>query len=72
VIPDKILRLPALMAQIGKSRSAIYLDISKGLFPRPVPIGRRSVGWLQSDVTNWISQRIEQSQKCSNNDKKGA
>jgi len=59
-----ILRLPAVKARTGLSRSTIYLRVSDGSFPRPVSLGARAVGWLESDVEGWISRRIEQS-RCS-------
>jgi prophage regulatory protein len=54
-----ILRLPAVQAAIGLSRSTIYLRIAEGTFPRPVSLGARAVGWLQSDIQQWLRQRIE-------------
>src|SRR4051812_31631221 len=36
-----ILRLPAVKAQTGYSRSTIYLRVSQGLWPRPVSLGPR-------------------------------
>jgi prophage regulatory protein len=38
----------------GKSTSAIYADMAKGMFPRPVPLGDRAVGWLEHEVGAWI------------------
>jgi prophage regulatory protein len=54
----KILRLPAVKAITGKSRTGIYTDMNRKLFPRPVPIGERAVGWLESDIEEWLQQRI--------------
>jgi prophage regulatory protein len=42
---NPILRLPAVLRERGRSRSAHYLDIQQGLFTRPVPIGAMAVGW---------------------------
>ena len=54
-----ILRLPAVKACIGLSRSTIYLRIAEGTFPKPVPLGARAVGWLQSDIEEWLHQQIK-------------
>ena len=54
-----ILRLPAILARVGLSRSTIYLRISEGRFPRPISLGGRAVGWVESDVNDWIDQQIE-------------
>lgn len=45
-----ILRLPAVKAESGASRSTIYLRIQQGLWPKPVRLGPRSVGWPASEV----------------------
>ncbi|WP_024931080.1 AlpA family transcriptional regulator [Methylophilus sp. OH31] len=57
---DVILKLPAVQAITGLGRSTIYDRISKGEFPRPVPLGTHSVGWLSSEVDGWIKSRISQ------------
>ena len=54
----KILRISQVKQQIGLSRSTIYQRISKGLFPRPISLGLRAVGWLESDLEDWIAERI--------------
>jgi prophage regulatory protein len=60
---ETIMRLPAVIASVGLSRSSIYLRISEGNFPRPVSLGPRAVGWVRSDVEDWVRQRIEQSRQ---------
>ncbi|WP_259053634.1 helix-turn-helix transcriptional regulator [Methylohalomonas lacus] len=57
---NKILRLPEVKARTGLSRSSIYLRVSQGLFPSPVPLGGRAVGWLESEVDEWIAARISE------------
>jgi prophage regulatory protein len=54
----KILRLPAVTEKTGLPRSTIYLKISKDEFPSPIPLGKRSVGWLESDIETWLQQQI--------------
>lgn len=61
----KILRLPRVIDRVGYSRSAIYAFVSKGGFPPPVKIGARAVGWLDSDIDNWISERLAKAQSPS-------
>jgi prophage regulatory protein len=55
-IPEspRILRLSGVREKTGKSTSAIYADMAKGMFPRPVPLGDRAVGWLEHEVGAWI------------------
>ncbi|ESZ89342.1 helix-turn-helix transcriptional regulator [Congregibacter litoralis] len=51
---NKVLRLPAVKARTGLSRSTLYLRISNHAFPRPISLGGRSVGWLEHEVESWI------------------
>jgi len=59
----KILRLPAVQEKTGRPRSSIYFMISKGAFPKPIKLGKRSVGWIESEVDYWIEQCIEKSRE---------
>ena len=54
-----ILRRPQVEARTGLSRSTLYQYIQDGLFPRPVTLGPRAVGWLESEVTAWIAARAK-------------
>lgn len=55
---DKILRFPQVLNRIGLSRSTIYKKISDRQFPQPIPLGDRAVGWLESDIEDWIAERV--------------
>lgn len=55
---DCFLRLPTVKARTGLSRSTLYRRVAEGLFPSPVPLGGRSVGWLGSDIDGWIAQQV--------------
>jgi prophage regulatory protein len=60
-----ILRLPAVNARTGLSRSTIYLRISEGRFPKPVSLGGRAVGWVEAEITEWLNQQIKASRKAA-------
>ena len=53
------LRRKQVETRTGLSRSAIYQYIKDGLFPKPVPLGPRAVGWLESEVSEWIAGRVK-------------
>ena len=53
-----ILRLPAVKAATGLSRSTLYLRIAHGVFPHPVSLGGRAVGWPSHEVTALNAARI--------------
>ena len=54
----RILRLPTVLERAGNSRSALYQQIQDGLWTRAVPIGARSVGWPEHEVSTLIGARI--------------
>lgn len=62
-MPHTILRLPAVKARTGLSRSTIYLRVAEGAFPGPVRLGGRAVGWLESEVQDWLQRRIDASRE---------
>jgi prophage regulatory protein len=53
-----ILRLPDVKASTGLSRSTLYLRIAQGVFPHPVNLGGRAVGWPAHEVAALNAARI--------------
>jgi prophage regulatory protein len=52
--PNKVERMPTLIARTGLSKSEIYRRIQAGTFPQPVRLGARAVGWRAVDVDAWL------------------
>jgi prophage regulatory protein len=62
--PLIILRRKQVESRTGLSRSTIYARISEGLFPRPINLGGgRAVGWLESEINEWVQSRITHSRR---------
>lgn len=59
--PTRFLRLPEVLVRTGLSRSTIYVRLAQERFPRPVSLGSRAVGWIESEVDEWVRKRIEAS-----------
>lgn len=55
----KFMRLPEVKEKTGLSKSAIYSKIKEGEFPVSVPIGSRTVAWLESDIDEWLEWRVQ-------------
>lgn len=55
---QRIYRRTQLPGVTGYSIPYIYELIAAGQFPRPVPLGARAVGWLESDISRWQQERI--------------
>ena len=47
---DGYLRLEDVLTVYPVSRSAWYEGIKQGIYPAPVPLGRRSVGWSRAAI----------------------
>lgn len=60
---NAILRLPVVITRTGLSRSTIYQRVAEGTFPRPINIGDRAVGWLDSEIESWLSSCVEASRR---------
>ncbi len=52
-----LLRLPDVMAATALARPTLYRDMKRGLFPRPVKLGRVSA-WPSDAVNAIIAARI--------------
>ena len=54
---DRLLSLPEVVRLTGLSRSTLYRKVKEGDFPLPVKLGKRAVGWRESEVIAWINGR---------------
>lgn len=52
-----IIRRPELLQLIGVSRSTLYHWMAADLFPRPLLLGKRAVGWKSETVAEWLATR---------------
>lgn len=59
----RIIRLRDVMSATGLARSTIYKYISENFFPKPISLGDRCVGWIESEIQDWILERIEERDK---------
>lgn len=62
-MPRKILRLPDVMDRTGLSRSTVYQRVMEERFPRPISLGARAVGWVETEIEEWIARQIEASRE---------
>ena len=54
VVGRRVLRLPAVIERTGFSKSKIYADMRKGLFPLQAALGPQSVGWHEHEIDHLI------------------
>ncbi len=53
-----VLRRDEVERVTGLPRSTIYDYMAEGKFPKPIKLGPKSVGWLESEVLAWREARI--------------
>jgi prophage regulatory protein len=61
----RFVRLPEVKRISGLSRSSLYVRIKEGRFPRPVSLGGRAVGWIESELRRWAEDRITEARPMS-------
>lgn len=57
-IPMRFLRLKEVIALTGLGRSSIYKFMDENTFPKTVSLGGRAVAWVESEIEEWMEQRL--------------
>lgn len=55
---QSILRMPKVIAASGYARSTVYLRIEQRLWPRPIKLGKRAMGFTENEVAEMNAARI--------------
>jgi prophage regulatory protein len=71
-MPERLITMASLLERICLSKTQLYRKINQGDFPRPVPIGRQRIAFLESEVEEWIASRIAARDRGDFADQKGA
>jgi prophage regulatory protein len=50
----RLLRRREVERLTSLTRSTIYSRVAEGTFPKPVPIGPMRVGWVESEILEWL------------------
>lgn len=56
-----LIKMPETMRRTALGKAWIYKLISQGRFPQPVKIGTRAIAFIESEIDEWINQRIAES-----------
>ncbi|SGY86158.1 AlpA family transcriptional regulator [Moritella viscosa] len=54
----RFLRLKEVMVLTALSRSSIYKFMNENRFPKSVSLGDRAVAWVESEVEDWMHERL--------------
>ncbi|HFE8513564.1 MULTISPECIES: helix-turn-helix transcriptional regulator [Proteus] len=60
-LKESLIRLPEVMRRTGFSKPYLYKLISDDKFPKQVKIGSRSIAFVESEVDEWIANKIAES-----------
>ena len=58
---NTLIRLPEVQRRTGYSKAWIYRLLKEQRFPQSVKIGSRSIAFIESEIDEWIDQRIAES-----------
>jgi prophage regulatory protein len=59
--PKILVRMPGVLKHVPVAKCTLYSWMAKGLFPRPISLGARSVAWDLQEITAWQEKRIKAS-----------
>ncbi|RJK65248.1 dipicolinate synthase [Serratia marcescens] len=62
-MPQSLIRLSDVQRRTGYSKAWIYRLMSLGKFPASVKIGTRAIAFIESEIDDWVNQRIAESRK---------
>jgi len=60
---ESFIRLKKVEDRTGLKKSMVYDLMSKEKFPKSIKIGDRAVAWIESEVDQWIQNKIPESRQ---------
>lgn len=58
---QSLIRLSEVQRRTGYSKAWIYRLLKESRFPKSVKIGSRAIAFVESEIDDWINQRIAES-----------
>jgi len=62
---QSLIRFSEAQRRTGYSKAWLYRLMSEGKFPASIKIGSRSIAFVESEVDEWIEQRIAKSRQSA-------
>ena len=56
----RFIRLEEVMHRTGLKKTSIYSKMKAQKFPQKIDLGGNNVAWLESDIDDWINQKINE------------
>ena len=54
----RLINRAEVCSRVSLCKASVYKRMSVGEFPRPISIGGGRVAWLESDIDQWIAERL--------------
>lgn len=54
----RVIKLKDVLSKTGLGKTTLYALLKQSQFPKPVSLGLRAVGWLESEIEAWIQEKI--------------
>jgi prophage regulatory protein len=62
----RFIKLTEVRQKTGLSKTYIYQKIKENAFPKQIPIDTRTVMWLESDIQQWMEDKINKAANQNN------
>lgn len=56
----RLISMKEVMHKTSLARSTIYKYLAEGIFPESVSLGANKVAWLESEINEWIEEKLAQ------------
>lgn len=56
----RIIRLNEVINRTGLGKTSLYKFIKAKTFPQPIALGERAVGWVEAEVDQLITARVNE------------
>jgi prophage regulatory protein len=57
--PDRFLTKPEVLRITGFSAATLWREVRAGRFPAPVALSAKRIGFLQSEIEAWVSNKVQ-------------
>jgi len=55
----RVLKLKEVLAKTSLGKTTLYALLKQSQFPKPISLGLRAVGWLDSEIESWIQSKVD-------------
>ncbi len=62
--PQSLMTMAQTTKKTTQCKSLIYKHIKEGKFPQPIKLGGRRIAFLESEIDEWIAERVKESRPC--------